>query len=209
MADKKGKVAPPAKGDKKQDKKDKKEGPLGVKDNRPERVFSSKQRVVPSHIDLSKEGADFRGVVRICTTDIPGYLKIGDGIVMIYGISTRLGRIIEKKFLEKIGKNVKKIGYLTDDDVLVLDQVIENLDKEIPSWLLNRAKLDDGIETRNAHLIMADLKLAQRKEVQKLGKLKSYRGLRLQWGLPVRGQRTRSTFRKGASVGVTKQKEKK
>jgi small subunit ribosomal protein S13 len=208
MVDKKGKTAPP-KGDKKQEKKDKKEGSVAIKDNRPERILSSKQRPVLSHIDLSKEGKDFRGVVRICTTDIPGYLKIGDGVVMIYGISTRLGRIIEKKFAEKSGKDVKKIGYLTDDDVILLDKIIENLDKEIPEWLLNREKLDDGAESRNAHLIMADLKLAQRKEIQKLGKLKSFRGLRLQWGLPVRGQRTRSTFRKGVSVGVTKQKEKK
>jgi small subunit ribosomal protein S13 len=208
MADKKEKSAP-NKGDKKQEKKDKKDGSANIKDNRPERVFSSKQRAIPSHIDLSKEGKDFRGVVRICTTDIPGYLKIGDGLVMIYGINTRLGRIIEKRFLEKIGKDIKKIGYLTDDDVIVLDKFIENLDKEIPAWLLNRDKFDDGAIAKDSHLIMADLKLAQRKEIQKLGKLKSYRGLRLQWGLPVRGQRTRSTFRKGASVGVTKIKEKK
>ncbi len=207
MAVKKKKEAP-KKGAKQTDKKVKKDSSLGIKENRPERIYS-KQRAVPSHLDLSKESQDFRGIVRICTTDIPGYLKIGDGLVMIYGISTRLGRIIEKKFLEKIGKNINKVGYLTDDEVIVLDKIIEELDKEVPTWLLNRIKLDDGIETKNAHLIMADLKLAQRKEVQKLGKLKSYRGLRLQWGLPVRGQRTRSTFRKGASVGVTKQKDRK
>jgi len=207
MADKKKQDAL-KKGAKQNDKKVKKDSSATVKENKAERVFS-KQRPVPSHIDLSKEGQNFRGVVRVCTTDIPGYLKIGDGLVMIYGINTRLGRIIEQKFIEKTGKDVKKIGYLTDDDVIVLDKLIENLDKEIPAWLLNRSKMDDGIEIKNAHLIMADLKLAQRKELQKLGKLKSYRGLRLQWGLPVRGQRTRSTFRKGASVGVTKQKEKK
>jgi len=204
MADKnKGKA--PVKGDKKDKKSDKKEST--IKDNRPERVLSSKQRPTPSHIDLSKEGKDFRGVVRICYTDIPGYLPIGDGIVMIYGLNLRLGRIIEKKFMEKTGKTTNKVGYLTDDEVLVLDKIIENLDKEIPDWLLNRSNFDDGVESRKAHLIMADLKLAQRKEIQKLGKLKSYRGLRLQWGLPVRGQKTRSSFRKGASVGVTKKKE--
>ena len=41
------------------------------------------------------------------------------------------------------------------------------------------------------------------------GKIKSYRGLRLQKRLPVRGQRTRSNFRrsKGKVVGVKKKKK--
>ena len=41
-------------------------------------------------------------------------------------------------------------------------------------------------------------------DLRRLKKIKSNRGLRHQWGLPVRGQRTKSNFRrsKGKAVGV-------
>ena len=39
-------------------------------------------------------------------------------------------------------------------------------------------------------------------------KIKSYKGWRHAMGQPVRGQRTRSHFRKGSSVGVIKAKAK-
>jgi len=42
-------------------------------------------------------------------------------------------------------------------------------------------------------------------------KTKSYKGLRHQWGLPVRGQRTKANFRKNkgkSSLGVQKKRVK-
>jgi len=181
---------------------------MGMKD-KPERIILSKQRPVPAHIDLTKESKDFKNVIRISNKDIPGYLTIKDGLMSIYGIDNRMGKVIEDVFIRKVNKPIKKIGYLTDDDVVILEDLIINIDKEVPKWLINRQNCDDGIDYKQAHLTMSDLKLAQRKEIQKLGKTKSYRGLRLQWGLPVRGQRTRSTFRKSSAVGVTKKKEGK
>ena len=38
-------------------------------------------------------------------------------------------------------------------------------------------------------------------------KIHSYKGIRHESGLPVRGQRTRSSFRTGGIVGVSKKKE--
>ena len=35
-------------------------------------------------------------------------------------------------------------------------------------------------------------------------KIRTHRGLRHYWGLKVRGQRTKTTGRRGATVGVTK-----
>jgi small subunit ribosomal protein S13 len=41
-------------------------------------------------------------------------------------------------------------------------------------------------------------------DIKNLRKMKCYRGVRHSLGLPVRGQKTRSNFRKGKTVGVRK-----
>jgi len=174
-----------------------------VKVTKTERVFKQKTRAVPTHIDLTKESSDFKQIIRIANRDVPGYLTIGNGIKTIYGVSDRLGKVIDKVFCKKIGKDIKKIGYLSEEEVILLEETLMNIDKEVPVWMINRAKTSDG---RSLNLIMADLKLEIRKDLQKLGKIKSYRGLRLQWGLTVRGQKTKSSFRKSGAVGVTKKK---
>ena len=44
-------------------------------------------------------------------------------------------------------------------------------------------------------------------DIDKLKKIRCYRGVRHMQGLPVRGQRTRSSFRKsGKTVGVSREK---
>ena len=52
------------------------------------------------------------------------------------------------------------------------------------------------------HLTGADLTLSKELDIKRLKKIKSYRGIRHSIGQPVRGQRTRSHFRTGVSVGV-------
>lgn len=187
----------PNKGNKKNDN-------LGVKvAAKTERVANQPTRKAPSHFDASKETKDFRHVVRISGRDVPGFLTLKDGLCFVYGIGKRISDSIVAVYVKKTGKNIKKAGYLTDQDVEVIENIITNLDKEVPSWILNRQRTMDG---QKKHLIMADLKLENRKDFQRLGKIKSYRGLRLQWGLTVRGQKTKSSFRRGGAVGVTKKK---
>jgi len=185
-------------------KKDKLVNP--VKQGSQERARAESTRPVPKHIDLSKEGKDFRTIVRVCNKDIPGFMPVNRGLELIHGIDRRLAKVILNVYNQETGNNFKKIGYLKDEDVVELEKIIADIDKKVPEWLLNRSKIREG---GKAHLIMADLKLAIRKDLQRLGKIKSYRGLRLQWGLPVRGQKTKASFRKGGVVGVSKEKEKK
>jgi small subunit ribosomal protein S13 len=160
----------------------------------------------PTHLNLNNEKDNFRHIVRICSRDIPGYMSLQEGLNLVYGISYRVAKAVEEVFKQKYKKDTSKVGYLTDEDAKNIEEIVNNLPKYVPNWLLNRAKLRSG---GNSHLIMADLQLMLRKDVQRLGKIKTYRGLRLQWGLPVRGQKTRSTFRKSTSVvGVTKRLSK-
>ena len=59
-------------------------------------------------------------------------------------------------------------------------------------------------------MIGADLEMAKRKDISMMKKLGSYKGMRHRAGLPVRGQRTRSSFRHGkGAVGVSKKKARK
>lgn len=195
----------------KSQKKGGKSPAVKLKKNRAEgstRASSDRLRLVrpkpkPSHFNPTKEGKDFKHIVRIASRDIPGYMSLSDGLTLIYGISDRLGKVIEDIFFEDSNKVIKKVGNLTEEDVETIEKILADLDKRVPAWLLNRPKQRDGGQ---AQYIMADLKLAERKELQRLGKTKSYRGLRLQWGLTVRGQKTKSTGRKHSTIGVEKKK---
>ena len=45
-----------------------------------------------------------------------------------------------------------------------------------------------------------------RDDLKRLRKIKAHRGLRHYWGLRVRGQHTKTTGRRGRTVGVSKKK---
>jgi small subunit ribosomal protein S13 len=168
-----------------------------------DKLKMSKAKPKPSHFNVSKEGADFKQIVRIANRDVPGYMTIADGLTLIYGVGKRTSKVVEDIFFKQSGKTITKVGHLSDEDILKIEDIIVNLDKHVPAWLLNRPKEREG---NQAQYIMADLKLVERKELQRLGKIKSYRGLRLQWGLRVRGQKTKSSGRRHGTIGVNKKK---
>ncbi len=63
-----------------------------------------------------------------------------------------------------------------------------------PVWMLNRRKDLELGEDR--HLITSDLTFTQDNDIKMLKKIRSYKGVRHILGQPVRGQRTKSNFRK-------------
>ena len=70
--------------------------------------------------------------------------------------------------------------------------------------MLNRRK--DFETGRDLHLVGTDVDIAVRSDIGRERRIRSRRGIRHELGLPVRGQRTRTTGRKGLVVGV-KRKE--
>jgi len=74
--------------------------------------------------------------------------------------------------------------------------------------MLNRRK--DYETGEDKHLLSSDLAFTKDNDIKMLKKIKSYKGMRHAFGLPVRGQRTRSNFRrnKGKVTGVQKKKIK-
>ena len=138
--------------------------------------------------------------VRIANTDLEGNKSIGNALTKIKGISFMFSNLVCK--LAGIDQK-KKSGLLSEDETKKLEGVVLDPVKHgAPKWMLNR-KFDpeDG---KDRHLITANLKYIQENDVKFMKKMKSYRGMRHAVGLPVRGQRTKSNFRrsKGKVMGV-------
>ena len=150
------------------------------------------------------EKGELKGIVRIGETDIKGDRSIYIGLTEIKGVSFMFSNAICKV----LGLNPRdKIGSLSEEDVKKIEDVLKNPKKYgIPSWLYNRRK--DYESGEDKHLIGSELTFTQQKDIERLKKIMAYRGIRHMFGLKVRGQRTRSTGRKGRTVGVVRRKKK-
>jgi len=122
----------------------------------------------------------------------------------IKGVGRRCARI----FTDKAGVDPHAtLGLLPDAEIDKLKKVIEEgaASKILPIWMLNRR---GDIETgADVHVMGMDLNMTLREDLDLMKKMRSYKGIRHERGLRVRGQRTRSTGRTGAIVGVSRKKE--
>ena len=145
--------------------------------------------------------------VRIANTDLDGSKSIKLALTKIKGIGFMFSNaILNTASIEK----TKKTGYLSDADAAKIEEVIKDPSKfGIPSWLLNRKK--DPEDNADKHLIGPTLTFTQDNDIKMMKKIKSYRGVRHSLGQPVRGQRTKSNFRKnkGKVMGVKKKDSSK
>ena len=143
---------------------------------------------------------EFRHIVRIAGKDIPGTKKTIIGISQVKG----MGYNFAKSILDilKINPN-SNVGFLTESQVEEIEKAMRNPSTvNIPSWFLNRRKdIDSG---NDLHLITSDIDFNVRNDVEREKGMNSWRGFRHTYGLKVRGQRTRTTGRKGGAVGVRK-----
>ena len=153
---------------------------------------------------------EIRLIVRIVNKDLNGKSRIPKALMELKGISHRTAKMMAKTFEKETGiKWNAKIGELPEEKDKKLEEIVLHPEKfSIPSWSLNKQKEYETGEDK--HIIMGDLDFDLRNTAQRLSKIKSYRGLRLGWGLTVRGQKTKSTHRgKGPVIGVLKKDAKK
>lgn len=149
-----------------------------------------------------KKQDTFKHIVRIANVDVPGGKQTKVALTKIKGIGAILADVICK--LAKVDRN-KKAGNLSDSEVIELNRVANApMENGIPEWMANRRKDYDSGEDK--HLVTGTLNFTKENDLKRLKKIKCLRGARHQKGLPVRGQRTRSNFRKskGKVVGVKK-----
>jgi len=151
---------------------------------------------------LSLNFKDFKHLVRISGTDIRGDKHAINGLCHIRGIGPRMSDIILKK--AQIPP-ITYIGLLSEDQVNKLDEIIKDPIKfGIPKWFVNHQK--ERITGEDIHITSSTLALYDRNDIDRLKKLRSYRGVKHAVGHKVRGQRTKSTGRGGRSMGVSRKK---
>ncbi|MEM4152979.1 MAG: 30S ribosomal protein S13 [Candidatus Pacearchaeota archaeon] len=150
--------------------------------------------------EIKEKSKEKEEIIRIASTDIPARLSVYAGLTKIKGISWSFSSAICNVL--DIDKR-KKISDLTEAEIEKINFLIKN-PSSLPPWILNRRK---DIETgQDRHLITAELDLQREFDIRRMKKIKCYKGIRHALGQPVRGQRTRSHFRKGQSIGVTRKK---
>ncbi len=124
-------------------------------------------------------------MARISGVDIPIQKRVVIALTYIYGI----GPSTSKKLLKsaKVDENTR-VKDLTEAEIAAIRKAID--EEQIP--------------------VEGELKRIVSQNVKRLIDIKSYRGFRHRKGLPVRGQKTKSNFRKskGKGFGVVKSKLK-
>lgn len=151
------------------------------------------------------EQANFRHILRIANTDLNGNKPISHALTQIRGVGFMFANALCN--IAGIDKT-KRAGTLTDAEAKKLDDMLRDPSRHgIPVWLFNRRNDYDTGENR--HLVSADIKFNVENDIKRLRMIKAYRGVRHSLGLPTRGQKTRSNFRKnkGNVLGVKRAKK--
>jgi len=140
-------------------------------------------------------------LIRILGKDVRGDKELFTELTKISGISWAFANAVCKVL--KIDKH-RKIEDFSEEEIAKIEEFVKN--PSIPGFLKNRRKdLEDG---EDKHMSGADLRLRKEFDIKRMRKIKSYKGIRHVAGLPVRGQRTKSHFRKNKKPSVAAGKKK-
>merc|ERR1711994_1107611 len=144
----------------------------------------------------------FQHILRVMNTNLDGKRNMMFALTSIKGVGRRFANIALKKADIDMSK---RAGELTDEEVERVVIIINNHRQyKIPDYFLNRQKdIKDGKTTQVLSNFL-DNKL--REDLERLKKIRAHRGLRHYWGVRVRGQHTKTTGRRGRTVGVSKKK---
>ena len=148
---------------------------------------------------MSKE---FNYIVRLGGANLDGTKLIPYALCDLKGIGIR----VSKTLVKKLGLSSQdRLGALSEADVRRLEDSLDNLSTSgLPAWMLNRRK--DPQTGQNLHVLGSDLQFRVKEDIDVLRETRSWKGDRHARGLKVRGQRTKTTARKGRSVGVSRQR---
>ena len=147
------------------------------------------------------ENPDFKFLVRIANTDIDGEMPLYLALPKVRGI----GRRVSIRVVDHLGfDRFKRIGDLTDEEVDQVQKAIENIHDIIPHWMMNRQKdYDSGADI---HTTSTEVQMARRDDINRLKKIRAYKGIRHERGHKVRGQRLKSNGRTGLVLGVSRKR---
>ncbi|KAG4910616.1 40S ribosomal protein S18 [Glycine max] len=167
---------------------------------------------------------DFQHILRVLNTNVDGKQKIMFALTSIKGIGRRFANICCKKADVDMNKRAGELSAAELDSVMTV--VANPRQFKIPDWFLNRKK--DYKDGKYSQVVSNALDMKLRDDLERLKKIRSipyefdlygfntlvfmsssvwnHRGLRHYWGLRVRGQHTKTTGRRGKTVGVSKKR---
>ena len=144
----------------------------------------------------------FQHMRRLLKNDLPGNEKIMYSLTRIKGVGRRFANLCLKRVDIDMSK---RAGELTDEEEERLMTVLKNPQQfKIPKYFLNRQR--NRKDNKYMQLLSNDLNTSLREDIVRLKKIRAHRGVRHHWGLRVRGQHTKTTGRRGRTVGVSKKK---
>lgn len=149
---------------------------------------------------------DFREQVyfRNLRTRVDGRAKVEYGLTQIRGIGLRFAQAIVK--IANINPELR-IGAIPEKDLNRIEEIILNpVGNGIPYWMVNRKK--DLRTGKDLHITGNLLEITVKRDIDRMKKIKSYKGVRHHLHLKVRGQRTKSTGRHGLVVGVMRRRKR-
>ncbi|MBU0979559.1 MAG: 30S ribosomal protein S13 [Nanoarchaeota archaeon] len=153
------------------------------------------------------KGKDFKYIVRVLNTDLDGHKAIAQAMLKIKGVGFMYSSMVCS--LAGIDR-AKRAGNLSEAELKAIDTIVKNPHTAgVPKWMMNRR--NDPETGEDKHLFTSDYMLTKDNDIKILKKIKAYRGMRHALGLPVRGQKTKSNFRrnKGKVTGVKRKSPQK
>jgi len=144
--------------------------------------------------------SEFRYLVRIRGKDLEGKKRLIPALADLRGVGDNFAQAV----VNSLGLDPKtRLGTLSDAQLKDLERaLVDGSSLKVPQWAYNRRRDPETGETKQ--LVGSDLDFAIKTDVDREKTVQSWRGIRYSLGLKVRGQRTRTTGRKGRTVGVRK-----
>jgi small subunit ribosomal protein S13 len=133
---------------------------------------------------------------------VDGNGKVAYSLTQIRGIGRRFAQAIVT--VAGIDPSLR-LGALPEKDITKIEEIImDPFNNGIPNWMANRKK--DLRTGDDLHIIGNSLELSVKRDIDRMKRIKSYKGVRHNSNLKVRGQRTKSTGRHGLVIGVIRKK---
>lgn len=147
---------------------------------------------------------NFKYIIRVLNTNLEGRRQLMYSLTAIKGIGRRLAHFICNK--ARVDPK-KRAGDIQEEELEEIQKIIADPKAYgVPDWFLNRNK--DFREGTDMHVTSNMLDTKIREDIERMKKAKRHRGLRHLWLLKVRGQMTKSTGRKGVTIGVVRKGKK-
>merc|ERR1712061_850577 len=146
---------------------------------------------------------DFQHILRVQNTNIDGNIKVTHALTSIRGMGRRFTDLVLKK--AEIDRS-KRAGQLSEAEMEQIQTVMANPKNfKIPTWFLNRQR--DWKDGKDGQMTSNNLDNKLREDIERMKKIRLHRGIRHWWGLPVKGQKTKTSGRHGRTVGVQTRKK--